>query len=188
MSSTTITPAECSRLLKLGRSLNLLDVRTPAEFDRVHAAGATLMPLDELDVAAAFAQRRDANEPIYILCQSGARAAKACQRFREAGIEQAFCVEGGTAAWEQAGLPVDRAGGKVISLERQVRIAAGLLVFIGSILAWRVHPGFLAVPIFVGAGLAFAGITDTCGMAMLLAKMPWNRGKSGKAVSCAKAM
>jgi len=66
-------------------------------------------------------------------------------------------------------------GGNAISIERQVRIAAGLLVFFGVLLGVWVHPGFLAISAFVGAGLAFAGITDTCGMAMMLAKMPWNR-------------
>ena len=73
-----------------------------------------------------------------------------------------------------AGLPVERGSSGVISLERQVRIGAGLLVLIGAMLAWLVHPYFLAIPLFIGAGLVFAGVTDHCGMAMLLAKMPWN--------------
>ena len=83
-------------------------------------------------------------------------------------------VEGGTQAWEQAGLPVVR-GKKTISLERQVRIAAGALVFLGTILGAAVSPYLLIIPGFVGAGLVFAGITDTCGMGMMLAKMPWNQ-------------
>jgi rhodanese-related sulfurtransferase len=88
------------------------------------------------------------------------------------------CVEGGTDAWEQAGLPVVR-GHKVISLDRQVRMAAGLLVLLGVGLSFLVHPAFSALSAFVGAGLLFAGITDTCGMAMLLAKMPWNQVREG---------
>ena len=83
-------------------------------------------------------------------------------------------VEGGTQAWVQAALPVVR-GEKVISLERQVRIAAGLLVLIGAILSYFAHPYWLALPAIVGAGLTIAGITDSCGMGMLLAKMPWNQ-------------
>lgn len=71
--------------------------------------------------------------------------------------------------------PVTRSAVKVMSLERQVRIAAGSLVFIGVALGWFVHRGFFAVPAFVGAGLVFAGLTDFCGMGLLLAKMPWNR-------------
>ena len=83
-------------------------------------------------------------------------------------------VEGGTLAWAEAGLPVVR-GKRAISLERQVRIAAGSLVLLGAILGWMVHPVFVGVSAFIGAGLVFAGITDTCGMGLLLARMPWNR-------------
>ena len=83
------------------------------------------------------------------------------------------CVEGGTAAWEQAGLSVVRER-RVMSLERQVRIAAGTLVLVGTGLGAFVHPLFLGIAAFVGAGLVFAGITDTCGMGLILAKMPWN--------------
>ena len=83
-------------------------------------------------------------------------------------------MEGGTLACEAANLPVVR-GQKAISLERQVRIAAGSLVLIGAILGFWVDPYWIALAAFVGAGLIFAGITDTCGMAMLLARMPWNQ-------------
>jgi rhodanese-related sulfurtransferase len=83
-------------------------------------------------------------------------------------------VEGGTLAWIEAGLPVTRGTAKVISLERQVRIAAGALVLTGVLLGWFVHPPFFGLAGFVGAGLVFAGITDFCGMGLLLAKLPWN--------------
>ncbi|MBO0696981.1 MAG: DUF2892 domain-containing protein, partial [Zavarzinella sp.] len=91
-----------------------------------------------------------------------------------AGCPDVMNVEGGTAAWAAAGLPVVR-GRKAVSLERQVRIAAGLLVVLGAVLGWLVHPAFVGLSAFVGAGLVFAGVTDTCGMGMLLARMPWNR-------------
>jgi rhodanese-related sulfurtransferase len=90
-------------------------------------------------------------------------------------------VEGGTVACAAAGLPVVR-GRKAVSLERQVRIAAGLLVVLGVALGWLVHPALVGLSAFVGAGLVFAGVTDTCGMGMLLARMPWNR--SGKSDIC----
>ena len=92
-------------------------------------------------------------------------------------------VEGGTLAWDQAGLPVSR-GRKVISLERQVRIAAGLLVLTGAVLALTVHPWWAGLSAFVGAGLMFAGITDTCGMALMLARMPWNQVRPATSGSC----
>jgi hypothetical protein len=89
------------------------------------------------------------------------------------GLTDVVVLEGGITAWAGAGLPVVR-GRKTMSLERQVRIAAGALVFIGSVFGYFVNPAFIALSAFVGAGLVFAGITDTCGMAMMLAKMPWN--------------
>jgi rhodanese-related sulfurtransferase len=155
----------------------LIDVRTPAEFREVHAEGARSIPLNRLDPGAIIASRGDrAGEPLYVLCQTGGRARKACEQFAAAGYPNAVVVEGGTLAWERAGLPVVR-GRKAMSLERQVRVAAGALVLLGTALGAFLHPGFLAVAAFVGAGLVFAGITDTCGMAMLLARMPWNQVK-----------
>jgi len=82
------------------------------------------------------------------------------------------------------GLPVERGGTNVISLERQVRIGAGILVLIGVTLAWAVHPAFIAIAGVVGAGLVFAGVTDYCGMAMVLGKMPWNRVGRAGSLSC----
>jgi rhodanese-related sulfurtransferase len=175
MNIQTITPAEFSRLVEIGQSPILLDVRTPAEFAGVHVAAARSMPLDQLDPAAIAALRRQPDEAIYVICQTGGRAASACGKLTDSGLSQVFSIEGGTVAWERAGFPVERGGGKVISLERQVRIGAGSLVLLGAILTWLVHPAFLALPAFVGAGLVFAGVTDYCGMAIILGKMPWNR-------------
>jgi hypothetical protein len=62
-----------------------------------------------------------------------------------------------------------------MSLERQVRIAAGSLVLLGVALGAFVSQWLYGLSAFVGAGLVFAGLTDTCGMGMLLARMPWNR-------------
>ncbi|HBJ38564.1 MAG TPA: sulfurtransferase, partial [Planctomycetaceae bacterium] len=107
---------------------------------------------------------------------------KAVQKFLDAGIENVVNVEGGTSAWDAAGLPVSR-GKKAISLDRQVRIAAGSLVFAGAALGYFVHPYFIGLSAFVGAGLVFAGITDTCGMGMMIAKMPWNRCQGGGSCS-----
>lgn len=176
MTTQTISPAEIRQLLESGRPLDLIDVRTPAEFARVHAKGARLIPLDQLDPAAIAASRQGSVEPIYVLCHSGGRATKACEFLERSGIGPAICIEGGTAAWEQSGLPVERGRSHIFSLERQVRIGAGSLVLLGLALAWLIHPVFLALTAFIGAGLVFAGVTDYCGMGMLLARMPWNRG------------
>ena len=171
--SQTVPPAEVAGLHAQGRPVRLIDVRTPVEYAEVHAEGARLVPLNQLDPRA-VSEGSDA-EPLYVICKSGSRAAKAVEKFRAAGFANVFNVEGGTAAWERAGLPVVRGTKKVISLERQVRIGAGLLVLLGVLLGRLVHPVFYGLSAFVGAGLTFAGVTDWCGMGMLLAKMPWNR-------------
>jgi rhodanese-related sulfurtransferase len=175
MSVATIQPAQLAELIRSGKKLDLIDVRAPFEYQEVHLEAARNVPLDRLDVAAVLASRQaPADEPIYTICRSGSRGRQACEAFHKAGFTNVVNVEGGTMACLEAGIPVIR-GRKVISLERQVRIAAGSLVLLGAILGAFVHPGFLALAAFVGAGLIFAGVTDTCGMALLLAKMPWNR-------------
>jgi rhodanese-related sulfurtransferase len=175
MSVATITPKELFERSQKGEAIELIDVRTPAEYREIHATIARLEPLDRLDPRAVMEGRNGSkDQPLYVICRSGKRAQTACEKFVAAGYTQVVNVEGGTLAWEQAGFPVVR-GKKTISLERQVRIAAGALVFLGSVLGGLVSPWWCLLSGFVGAGLMFAGITDTCGMAMLLAKMPWNQ-------------
>ena len=174
MSVTTISPRQLHDRVQDGRSVELIDVRTPVEFREVHVSFARNVPLDQLDAASLAAGRSSAAGPLYVICQSGARGQRACEKLLAAGYVNVVNVEGGTQAWVQAALPVVR-GKKVISLERQVRIAAGLLVLIGALLGYFAHPYWLALPAIVGAGLTIAGITDSCGMGMLLAKMPWNQ-------------
>ena len=178
MSVTTISPQELAALLQQGHKIRLIDVRTPAEYREIHAEGAELAPLDRLDPIAIMADPSGSpTEPIYVICKSGSRARQACEQFLAAGIANTVCVEGGTSAWEQAGLPVVR-GKKTMSLERQVRIAAGAFVVIGAALS-LLHPWWIGLSAFVGAGLVFAGVTDTCGMGLLLARMPWNQVADG---------
>jgi rhodanese-related sulfurtransferase len=168
---TEITPAELAELARRG-DIDLFDVRTPAEFGELHAKPARSLPLDQIDAAKVQALRRSASGPVYVICRSGSRGRQACDRLRAAGCD-VVNVAGGTLAWEQAGLEVVR-GRKAMSLERQVRIAAGMLVLLGAGLG-LVYPAFNGLALFVGAGLVFAGLTDTCGMGLLLARMPWNR-------------
>lgn len=174
MTVTTVTPRRLEELRSAGHAVELLDVRTPVEFREVHVPFARNVPLDRLDPAAVAGQRpAPAGEPLYVICKSGSRGQKACEKLLAAGVS-VVNVEGGTQAWVDAGLPVVR-GKKSISLERQVRIAAGSLVLLGAALAWLVHPGFVGLSAFIGAGLLFSGLTDSCAMGMVLARMPWNR-------------
>jgi rhodanese-related sulfurtransferase len=171
----TITPTELQQHLSNQADLAVLDVRTPAEFSAVHVPQARNFPLDTLDPQALLAAGAiRAGQPVYLLCQGGGRATRAAEKFVQQGLEQAVVVEGGTNAWIAAKLPVTRGAG-AISLERQVRIGAGALVLAGVILGVLVHPYFIGLSAFVGAGLVFAGITDWCGMGLLLAKAPWNQ-------------
>ncbi len=172
---STITPNELDALLRSGKAVRLLDVRTPAEFGAAHVEEAINIPLDRITPEAVQKAIGTVKGEIHIICQSGTRGAMACEKLSQAGIEELVNVEGGTGAWIAAGLPVIR-GKKAMSLERQVRIAAGFLVFTGVVLGYFVHPYAYGLAGFVGAGLMFAGITNTCAMGMLIAKMPWNQG------------
>jgi rhodanese-related sulfurtransferase len=185
VSITTISPRRLAELCEAGR-IDLIDVRTPVEYRGVHVEHARNVPLDRLDPAAVMKARTgNPDDPLYVVCRSGSRGRQACEQFLAAGFTNVVNVEGGTLACVDAGLTVVR-GRKAISLERQVRIAAGLLVLLGAILGWLVDPAFVGLSAFVGAGLVFAGITDTCGMGMVLARMPWNQCRDEKPSGCAR--
>lgn len=169
----TISPQNLLALHRSGKSIDLVDVRTPVEFREVHVEFARNIPLDRLDPKAVQEVRERSDEPLYIICRSGGRGKQACEKFLAAGYSNVINVDGGTSACEAANLPVIR-GKKAMSLERQVRVAAGSLVLLGIGLSF-VHPWFIGLAAFVGAGLIFAGVTDTCGMGMILARMPWNQ-------------
>lgn len=181
MSAETITASELATRIANGEEIDLIDVRTPAEYREIHAQPAKLIPLDKLSAKALGDLRvTHKDKPVYVICKSGNRGRQACEKLMAAGIP-VVNVEGGTTAWAAAGLPVVR-GKKTISLERQVRIVAGAMVFLGTLAGALANPLFLIIPGFVGLGLVFAGVTDSCGMAMILAKMPWNQ--AGGNASC----
>lgn len=176
MRINTTSPREVAQAWRPGMAAKLIDVRGPAEYRAAHIEGSLHTPLDSLDPKA-FADgggNQNVDRAIYFICRTGNRSAKACERFQAAGFTNVHNVGGGMEAWERARLPVTR-GAATISLERQVRIGAGSLVLAGLFLGRRVRPAFYAIAAFAGAGLLFAGVTDYCGMAKLLEKMPWNR-------------
>lgn len=160
----------------------MLDVRTPAEFEEVHISGAVLLPLSQLNPAD-VEKLASGKSGCVVICKSGNRAGQAAEKLKASHLPKLSVMEGGVTAWESAGLPLER-GRKMMSLERQVRIAAGTFVLTGALLGYFVHPAWIALSGFVGAGLIFAGITDTCGMGMLLARMPWNNRCSSASGSC----
>ena len=177
MPSATIEQITAHDLAALWRSepdLTVIDVRTPAEYESVHARGAKLKPLHDLS-ADSFTQQQ---KPVYILCKSGVRATQAAEQLLAAGVNHPVVVEGGTDAWVAAGLPVERSGRNAIPLDRQMRIFAGAMIFLGALLALTIHPLLAVIPLFMGGGLVFSGVTGLCPMTNVIAKMPWNRASS----------
>lgn len=151
----------------------VIDVRTEAEYAACHVEGAKLYPLQDFNVADVLTDAGNART-IYVLCKAGGRAKQAAEKLVAATDRTISVVSGGTDACVTIGVP-HRRGVETMSLERQVRIAAGSLVVIGVAAGVLLNPGFLGLAAFVGAGLVFAGVTDTCAMGMLLARMPWNK-------------
>jgi rhodanese-related sulfurtransferase len=153
----------------------LVDVRTPVEFASTHVPGSLNIPLDRLSKELVESHPDlTGKKPVLLLCQSGKRASDAADLLNSGHEMQSTVVEGGLNQWITDELPVER-DSSVISLERQVRIVAGLFVLLGVVLGFFINHALFGVSAFVGAGLVFAGITDTCGMGLFLARMPWNR-------------
>jgi rhodanese-related sulfurtransferase len=174
----SITPHELHELQCSGKLLDLIDVRTPAEFREVHVPFARNVPLEALDAGQLQEhQQRSPARAIYVICRQGNRSQQACKQLQRAGINAAN-IEGGTMAWAIAGLPVVR-GKATIPLDGQVRIAIGLIVLVSSALAAFVHPYWIALAAFMGAGLIFSGVSGFCGLASILARMPWNQAGGG---------
>ena len=177
MSTVKTIPTQDFKTEFNARAPLTIDVRTEKEFESFHVEGALNMPLSDLDateVKALTDLSKAPAQPIYILCHSGKRAETAAKLIQKKLDQPIVVVIGGTMACEDAGMTMVKGQG-VISLERQVRIVAGGFVALGVALGALVHPGFYGLSAFVGCGLMFAGITDTCAMGMALSRMPWNR-------------
>ncbi|QOJ01116.1 MAG: rhodanese-like domain-containing protein [Phycisphaeraceae bacterium] len=180
-----VSPAQVKSWLGQGQCV-LIDVREPDEHARERIAGAALLPLSRFDPTQAAALAKP-GLPVVLHCRSGRRSADACRMASSLSSRglAVLSLSGGIDAWKAAGLPVE-VDTRVarMSVMRQVQLVIGLFVLAGSALAWFVDPGFIAVPAFFGAGLAFAGATGTCALATLIGRLPWNRS-SGPGASCA---
>lgn len=166
------TVHEMNELLADGGECQVIDVREFSEFNSERIADAQLMPLSNFEK---HADEIDHSKPVYLMCRSGNRAKQAAEKLAKKGFTDIHVVEGGMLAWTGANLPVVKGQSKVWSLERQVRFAAGLLVLTGVVLGTFVTAYLYLLSAFVGAGLVFSAVTDTCGMGMILARMPWNK-------------
>ena len=176
--SKAISCEELQERLRDGRSV-VVDVRSSGEFATGHVPGAVNIPLEQL-------QSRSGDLPshqqLVFTCESGRRALIACELLND-DLREVAVLSGGTASWRGSGYPVVRSAASAWSLERQVRLAAGLMVFVGTVLGVVLNPLWLILPAFAGAGLMFAGLTNICGMAAVLAALPWNRPPLTQGVS-----
>ncbi len=193
----TVSAGVLFERLQRGSACRIVDVRSGPEFEGAHVKDSINQPLDQFNPSAwaSISAPEDAPEDgladapasarsrtgafsragaLYILCQAGGRAGRAGQMLQKAGVP-CFVVEGGLDAWMAAGFPVERGTARVLPLMRQVQIVVGLLSGAGAALALWKNPLFAWIPLCMGAGLLFAGLSGTCGLALLLARMPWNR-------------
>jgi rhodanese-related sulfurtransferase len=168
-----LNAADLRGLLDSANPPRILDVRTPGEFEGVHIAGAYNVPLDLLREHSDEI-RTHLDDHVVLVCRSGQRATQAEQTLHDTGLTNVHILDGGMNSWEANGFSVRR-GAQRWDLERQVRLVAGSIVAL-SILASIFVPGFKWVALFIGSGLVFAAVSNTCMMGMMLAKLPYNRG------------
>lgn len=167
-----IKASEFKNLMASGAIGEVVDVREPVEFQSEKVEGSKNIPLSTFNVKASQISKE---KPVYLLCRGGNRASQAAEKLCGMGYGEVYVVEGGLEECKRQGAAVLAGETKVWALDRQVRFAAGSLVLSGIFLSWIAHPAFIGLSAFVGAGLVFSGVTNTCGMGMLLAKMPWNK-------------
>lgn len=165
-----LSPLEVQNLLLSNDAIQLIDVRTPIEFASEHIETSKNIPLDEVDKR--LTEIKSSGQTV-VICRSGARAQKAAQLLVKNGLDIAV-LKGGVVDWKNAGLKL-KEGKKMLPLERQVQLTIGLILLSSTAAGWVVDKGWFIVPSFIGAGLTFAGLTGNCGLAMLLAKAPWNK-------------
>ncbi|MFC9343848.1 rhodanese-like domain-containing protein [Streptomyces sp. NPDC057020] len=172
--SRTLTVGEAEARLA---ELNVVDVRTPGEFASGRLPGAVNVPLERIEDTVPDLRDATTSRPLLLVCASGARSEKAVAALASHGVAAAS-LTGGTRGWASAGHPLEYPQGpvrRVWGMERQVRFTAGALVLLGLALGLLVHPAFQLLPAGIAGGLVFSALTDTCGMAVVLSRLPFNR-------------
>lgn len=168
---SSIFPKELFATLQAGDT-QLVDVREPVEHAESHITGSTLIPLGQIESRCT---ELDKSKPVMVMCQAGKRGATAAAKLIALGFHDVRNLEGGILAWKSAGLPCTTGSKSVMPLMRQVQITIGFFVLLGSLLTVYVDPRWVYLCMFFGAGLVFAGLSGFCGLALVMAKMPWNR-------------
>ncbi len=179
----TVDSGTLKRWIESGEAV-VVDVREPAEHAAEKIQGATSLPLGSVNKTALPGTD---GKKLVIHCRSGKRSMNACEKLlTEDPNLEIYNLEGGISAWEASGHEVASSGKFFLPLDRQVQITIGLSVLIGSLLAYFVNPLFFLLTGFFGAGLTFAGLTGFCGLAMVMARMPWNQSVCGATSCCVK--
>ncbi len=171
-----VTVQEFKKILhqeNISPNIDFINVCTPAEYKEKHIEGVRSVPLDEIEK---HKEEFKDKETIYVHCRSGKRSQAAIEKLQALHLKAELVnVEGGILAWEAANFSTGQLVAVRIPIMQQVLLTAGLLVLLGTLGTLLVHPAFVYLALFVGAGLTFAGATGWCGMAYLLSKMPWNK-------------
>jgi len=174
MQYQNINAIEAKQWLSDGEAI-FIDVREIAEFNNKHIDGAYLSPLGKISNQ----NLPQTDKKIIIYCQKGARGKSACLKLnKKDNANIVYNLEGGIEAWEQAGFHVVSTKSSAMSLDRQVQLTIGLLVLLSSMTSYYLSPVFIFISAFLGICLIFAGVTGTCGLVVLLAKMPWNQKRA----------
>lgn len=179
--ATDVSPAQLQHWKQTGEAV-IIDVREPFEYGEERIDGSDLHPLSAFDAEAI--REKYGDRKLVFQCRSGKRSLDAAERYAKCGGIP-YHLQGGIEGWKASGQSVYKpAGAPKIGVMRQVQMTAGSLVVIGVLLGAFVNPWFLILPGFVGSGLVFAGASGWCGMALLLAKMPWNKAAANCGASC----
>ncbi len=170
----TVSVQDLHDKIEAGNPINLIDVRTHAEYEAVHIQAARCIPLNTLHPEKLPEQLTESDSPVYIVCKSGQRSKQACEQLLSSHPERTILVEGGTDAWVNAGFPVER-GNFTLPLNQQVQAVIGTVVLLGVVLALLVNYYFILISLFATCGFIIGNLTGFCPLAMVIAKMPWNR-------------
>jgi rhodanese-related sulfurtransferase len=179
-----ISPRDLHVLLQRAPDCCLIDVRTAPEYSSAHVPQAKLLPLHEITPERVAQLRGSNGNPVYLICQSGMRAEKAAEKLSRSDFPGVVVVAGGLDAWTNAGLDAERGTSKVLPLMRQVQLVIGISTAAGAILALTVDPLFALIPLVTGSGLTINGLTGFCGLALLMARLPWNRRTACQPGNC----
>ncbi|HMQ10346.1 MAG TPA: rhodanese-like domain-containing protein [Oligoflexia bacterium] len=174
MAIKTISIEQLNSIVKDKGCNCIIDVREASEYKSEHVEGSQHIPLSTIHETS-HTKDLDTEQAVYIMCRTGMRAKKAADQMQSKGFNNIHIVEGGIEAWKSLGLTTLKNKTNIWSLERQVRFTAGLLVMLGFVASSMIHSNFIYLSAGVAFGLMFSALTNTCGMGMLLMKMPWNR-------------